>query len=83
MRVAHNTSAVKPSQEEGRREERRSQATITQLFACPAKPGDRVSVASPEANTRRNQGVLASGLATLTRRAVRAANSSDPGGRGP
>ena len=47
MGGAHDTGSVKPSQEDGRKEERTSQATMLQLFACPAKPGDRVSVASP------------------------------------
>ena len=51
MCIADSTSLVKPSQEDGRREENRSRTAITQLFASPATPGDRVSVPSPEANT--------------------------------
>ena len=51
MCVADSTGLVKPSQEEGRREERRSQATMPQLFARPAKPGDRVNVPGAKAST--------------------------------
>ena len=79
MRGPTARALVRPSQEDGRREENRSRTAITQLFASPATPGDRVSVPGPDASTRRNQGVFASGLGTLTRRATRAANSSDLG----